>query len=477
MKKIFNYLRNGLMLCATAFAFTACGDDPVEPTPTPTPDPKEEIATDIQGAHFDETNETLTVLDATGEVRTVTYTLTREKTEGKILVGVETISATQGISIPDIITFEAGSATANFVVTAPAEVEAGSVYEFEVSLKNADQYAETGATRFSATIAFPKKQYARMWFSSLTDEYGYFLNDVYDLGNGKILFPDFMHSGTTVTLLTDASATGQHEVDVTTTPSLKADDENYPGTGDYYLYCWQEDPADPEADGTWTQFYPHGKDARVSIEYMTFYVSHDEYDATVYNPEKKSGWFQLSEVKFSDRGEESYWAFLNFVIVDSTEGDGFDYSEPEEIIVDPNSLEAFVGTYTFSGTEPYCDAENYTPAANYEVEIYIENDELRMNGLLGQAYDYNGENETYLVGKYNPETNEVTFGDGVTGQYVWETNMQKWFYVYDVKLAVERDDNGKVVRLHKDNTWYFYGLGDDNSWPSASYSSMSFQKK
>lgn len=470
MKKFINCFRSGLLLCAAALTFVACGDD----EPTPTPKPTDDIATDIQGTHFDESNETLTVLDAKAGQLSVTYTLTRSQAAGDLNVGVKVNKATEGLILPEVVRFKDGSTTATYTVSAPDSVSEGSTFEFEVELKNADQFSATGATRFSATIAFPKKQYARMWFRGLTDEYGYFLNDVFNLGNGRIIFPNFMNSGTTVTMLTDASAEGQHEVDVITTPSLKADDVNYPGTGDYYLYCWEADPNDPEAAGTWTQFYPHGKDARVSIDYMTFYVSHDDYFATVYDPAEGTGWFQLSEVMFSDKSAESYWLFLNFAIIDSYENDGYDYSEPEKQEVDPNSLEAFVGTYTFTGSEPYCDNANLTPGTTYEVEIYIENDELRMNGLLGQAYDANGTLESYLLGKYDAANDKVTFGDAA-GQYVWESNLQAWYFVYKLPLSVERNADGSVARLTTNDTWAFWGLTDD--WLSASYTGMVFEKK
>ena len=464
MKKTFKYFRQGLMLMAAALAFVACSDDPADPE-KPIIDPVVEL--DIQGAHFDESNETTSIL--LGDERSVSYTLTRNTDKGALTVPVKVLSASEGLNVPDVVVFKEGSATANYTVTAPQNVEEGSTYNFEVELEGADQFAENGATRFSATIAFPKKHQARMWFTGYVREYGYFLTDVYELGNGSFLFSDFMNSGTDFWVRYDKDATSTHEVSVTTEPSYIGMDEDAPGC--YYMSCWQEDPENPEGDGTWTQFYPHGKDARVNIEYMTMYVSNDGYQACVYNPENQSGWFYLSTVGFSDQATEKYWVLLNWVITDDPENDGFDYSEPDEVIIDANAMTKFVGTYTFTGTDPYCEDASMTPKANYEVEIYMENDELRMVGFLGTPTDYNYE-DSYFVGKWDEEAGTITFGDGAAGCYTYDGDI--WYYVYDFKLVVGEDETGNIT-LTKDGTWHFYGYGAD--WLDASYSSMKFVKQ
>ena len=112
-----------------------------------------------------------------------------------------------------------------------------------------------------------------------------------------------------------------------------------------------------------------------------------------------------------------------------------------------------------------------TPKANYEVEIYMENDELRMVGFLGTPTDYNYE-DSYFVGKWDEEAGTITFGDGAAGCYTYDGDI--WYYVSDFKLVVGEDENGNIT-LTKDGTWHFYGYGED--WLDASYSSLKFVKQ
>lgn len=464
MKDLLKYFRLSAMALVAALAMSSCGDDEIE-KPIITPD----VPTDIQGAHFDAENETTSLLFAGMEERSVTYTLTRNSKEGDLTVAIKVISASEGLQVPDRVVFRDGAATAEFVVTAPQNPEEGKTYSFEVEVEGADEFAASGATRFSASIIFPIKHYARMWFTGLVAEYGYFRNDIYEM-EGAFIFPNFLESGTDMWVRYDKTATTTVECDLATEPSYKADDEDYPGC--YYLYCWQE--LEDDENGAYTTFYPHGKDARCIVEDFTFYVSKDGNNFTIYSPENRSGYMAIADVYFYDTQKEKttqmYWQYLNWVIIDDEAADTYDYSEPAPIEVNEDVLAEFAGAWTFTGTDAYCENEAFTPGSSYECNINVEDGELHMTGLLGTALDDNNE-ETYLVGKYYEESQTVKF---VLNNYIYDGATDTWFYITDFTLSVSRNDEGKLV-MSNANLFYFYAYDED--WLNASYGSMTFTKK
>lgn len=283
------------------------------------------VPANCQMVHFDESNEALTMLIASESNRSVEYSVKRNNTNGALTIPVTIHSKSEGLVLDDNISFDDGDSLTSFVVTAPQEVKDGTTFDFDVELEGGDvnPYVQ-GATRFSGSISFPMKRYARMWFTGMAEELGYFLQDFYDLGNGSLCAPDFLHSGTDVWIRYDVNATSLVECDLSTSPSLVENDADNPGC--YYVYAWDENK--DENDG-YTMFYPNGKDAKVSITYMTFYVSGDGYQATVYNPTNNSGWTLLSEIQFSNKETLSNWKYLNWVFTDDPENDGYEYGEPD----------------------------------------------------------------------------------------------------------------------------------------------------
>lgn len=339
MKNLINKILTALLVTSMAALETACSeqDETFEPGPT--------VGGDCQNVCFAADNETVSILFANATERQVTYKVARSKAAGALTVPVRVINATDGLSLPATVDFADGQDTTIYVVSAPQEVSEGTSFQFEVMLDGdqANPYTE-GAIRFSSTISFPKQKWGRMWFTGMTETLGYFLQGFYDLGNGSLLAPDFMQSGTDLWVRYDAAATSLVECDLQTSPSWIENDASNQGC--YYIYCYDEKKADDENYG-YTQFYPHGPNAKVTIKELILYVSHDGYNASVYNPASGSGWLQLSTVWFSDKSAESSWKFLNWVFVDDPEHDGYDYEEPDPTSLPTGTLLDCVGKFNF----------------------------------------------------------------------------------------------------------------------------------
>lgn len=361
--------------------------------------PGEPVAADCQEVHFSASNETISMLLASGTEREVTYIVERNQTKGELTLPVSIHKADKGLVVPAAIHFADGSATAEFVIKAPEEVQEGTTFDFDIEISGTQTNPyklSVGATRFSASISFPRKRYARMWFTGMVDYLGYFLSEVYDLGNGSLLFSNFLQSGTDWWVRYPASATSAVECDITTSPSYIEQDTDNPGC--WYLYCW--DDSKEENDG-YTIFYPHGKDAKVSILEACLYVTTDGYQACIYNPDSQSGWALFSTILFSDKSNEMNWKYINWVFTDTPYEDGYDYDEPDPTALpvgtvlnctakyhfDDNGFKAFQQTATVV-------AKNYVSFADFlgsgfEVKIHYLGDG-KMEVISDHGYTEDG---------------------------------------------------------------------------------------
>lgn len=297
----------------------------------------EPVADGCQQVHFDLDNEAIVMLNATSTERDAVYTLTRNSSQGALSIPVQVHSADKGLNIPASVEFADGQTTATLVLTAPQEAAEGTSYSFDVELLGSDvnPYQE-GATRFSGIVAFPKVRTARMYFSNLASDLGYFRQACYDIGGGRLCFPDFMHGGQDVWLLFDETATYTVDAVITTEPSYVEDDVTYAGCK--YVYCWDENlPADDPNNG-YIQFYPHGQGSVLNVTSLVFYYG-DGW--TAYNPVTGSGYFGIAEVNFNVKSNTTYWSGIQFSFVDP-ETDTTNYNEPDFGIQPPLAADGTV---------------------------------------------------------------------------------------------------------------------------------------
>lgn len=374
--------------------------------------PGDPVAADCQEVHFDQSNETMAMLLAGSTERTVTYTLKRNQAQGELDVPIRVHKLDEGLTLDQSIHFADGDTTATLHITAPQEVQEGTTYDFDVELETteANPYkTDLGATRFSGSISFPRKRYARMWFTGMVDYLGYFLSEVYDLGNGSFLFSNFLESGTDLWVRYDRDATSTVECEVATEPNYIEQDTDNPGC--WYVYCWDENKE--ENDG-YTVFYPHGKDAKVSITEMVFYVSTDGYQACVYNPAGQSGWACLSSILFSDKEQEMNWKYINWVFTDTPYEDGYDYQEP-----DPTNLP--VGT-VLDATAKFHFDDNGFKAFKQEGTVVAKN-YVRFADFLGSGKEvkihYLGDGKMEVISDYGYTKDGIWyFRNEATGEWI-----------------------------------------------------------
>lgn len=389
-------------------AFAACSSEDAF-------QPGDVVPEECQEVKFDTTNVNLSMLLASGTERTVTYTLTRKNGIGALDIPVKVHRADDGLTMDETIHFGEGETMALFHVTAPEQVAEGTTYEFDVELQTGDANPyklKTGATRFSGSISFPRKRFARMWFTGMIDYMGYFLTEAYDLGNGSFLFSNFLESGTDLWVRYDKNATSTVECEVSTEPNYIEQDTDNPGC--WYLYCWDENQK--ENDG-YTLFYPHGKDAKVYVKEFVFYVSTDGYQACVYNPVGQSGWACLSSVLFSDKESEMNWKYINWVFTDTPYEDGYDYDEP-----DPTNLPA--GT-VLDATAKFHFDDNSFKAFKQEAVVVAKN-YVRFPDFLGSGKEvkvrYLGDGKMEVISDYGYVSNGIW--------YFRDEATQEWYDCY-----------------------------------------------
>lgn len=301
----------------------SCADDTVfQPGP--------DVAADCQNVHFDAANATLKMLSPTDAERSVQLAVVRDEAGGALSVPVEVVSASEGVSVATEVSFDAGQQTAYLTVTAPNDVTEGTSYNYELRLagQQVNPYL-AGATIFSGSISFPKSYDFRMWYSdasgnSTAAELGYYRQQGFDLGDGRLLMPDLLNSGTDLWLLFDPAATVTTEATVTTLPSKVETDEDYPNCTIVWAY---DEPTD-----TYTTFRPYGEGSVLSISELAFYYGEGW---SGYNPETGSGYIGLCEARFNIRPSTLYWGGLQFrPLTPETEGN-YDFSEPDFGIAPP----------------------------------------------------------------------------------------------------------------------------------------------
>ena len=169
---------------------TSCSDDnpymPGEPVPA-----------SCQQVYFPLENETQAVLPASdSSQRSISLTVSRQKFESETTIPIKVISEMEEITIPETVTFAAGSNTTELMITISDQAQAGDTYTYQIELEgeNIDPYAKLpGNVRFFGSITIIDLIQATASLDS--GQGGNFTLNIEKLPDNNYRIADFFKSG------------------------------------------------------------------------------------------------------------------------------------------------------------------------------------------------------------------------------------------------------------------------------------------
>lgn len=356
------------ILALAGIAYSCSSDEDFQAGPA--------VAETCQQVIFSNTNENTVLLSADDpNDRVATLTLQRMKSDGAITVPITVVSKSEGLTIPEQVTFEAGQSTATIQITAPVAVTEGESYSYELRLEgeHVDPYTQlAGSSLFSGSLSFPKIRRAKCWITDTTDRLGYWAEEFLDLGDGRFYIKDLMESGSDLWINLSTQYSSYYDLTLSSNRVEVEADTEYPGCYYYYFDEWD----DAAQEWVWYPFYPHGKDCEVWIEQLAFYTG-DSY--STYYPKQEAGSIALTQVKFSYKKSADYWKYLNFQFTDEP----FDDSLPEQ----PNTEEV-QGQRTFHVKVYY--GEDFGLNCSYidQTATMVGENQFVFENFMGSGYSF-----------------------------------------------------------------------------------------
>ena len=181
------------------FAMTACTEDEYVPGA--------DVAPTCQQVYFSNENEAAVLLPASGaSQQAMVLQVVREKTEGEITVPVKVISASEGLVIPESVTFASGERETELAVNLPENAQEGNTYSFQIELEgeNTDPYsALPGSIRFFGSIKVADIIQATGYLGS--GKGGTFTVTIERTGENAYRIDDFFGSGYALDFTVDPS--------------------------------------------------------------------------------------------------------------------------------------------------------------------------------------------------------------------------------------------------------------------------------
>lgn len=382
------------MLCAALFC-AACSDDDDNWQAGPN------VKDGCQQVHFAAGNDINAVLIPDGTAQQIELTAERNTTAGALSVPLTTVSADQGLTIPQTVEFADGDSTATITITAPADAAQGSSYKYELRIDGieTDPYADVACgTKLSGAIFFPTSKRAKMWIDGKENILGYWGLDVYDLGDDGMMIKNWMDSGIDLMIATTETANGT-ELSFSSPQWVNSNidpDATYAGCYYYYFYHWDT--------GVYDTFYPHGQDSPLNITCLYLY-SGDGY--SIYNNAEDRYELMAQTLELND-GTLWYWATICFSFLE--DGETFDDTLPEQP-EQPGDGETVAFNASFGNCYDY-----FGGAWQMEATKTAENTYLFKN-FLGCGQD--------ITIACDPTTNALTLSGGYS--YTWTDGY--WYLV------------------------------------------------
>lgn len=211
MKRISYFILSVIAFLPVALTSCSSNDDNYTPGP--------EVSDDCPVVYFSNENES--EIFVTADVNSVSVKMQRQNTEGALTVPVVVDSKSDGLTIPESVTFADGESEADLVVSY-AEFQGGMNFKVHVPDDYADPYTVLpGSVYFAATVAQLNKLCT---VKSTHSAFNNVENTIYNyVGENKFLWENFLNSGTDLVFTVDTSDTyyGQGEFDPDDLTKLK----------------------------------------------------------------------------------------------------------------------------------------------------------------------------------------------------------------------------------------------------------------
>ena len=188
-------------VCVIALTFmmvTACSsdDDKWEPGPP--------VKEGCQQVHFASSNPTLALASGSG----LDLIVKRETSAGALTVPVKVLSASEGVVVPDKVTFADGENTTILTIRVPETATTGDRFLYELQLEGdeVDPYSVLdGTSYFKGLISFALQRRAQLCVSGFTTgKLGWWGEDVYEIETGNYIIENFCRSGLGLRLVVDS---------------------------------------------------------------------------------------------------------------------------------------------------------------------------------------------------------------------------------------------------------------------------------
>ena len=302
MLKDFISYSLSILSCACAAVLALA---PVACSSESTWEPGPGVKADVQQVRFVDDGSSTHIIMPGFDVSNQVVHVRRSVTAGRLVVPIEVLSATEGLVIPESVTFEDGESDATFEVALREGLTSGSYkYYLRLASDEVDPYTSLdGVSSFRGTISFAIPLRAQLWVTGYDTRIGTWAEDILDMGEGDYLFPDFCHSGYALRLHID----GQNYVAVyayrATLPTFSYDYGNF-----VYLY--------DNAAGAFVECYPHGTDSWVTITEITFFNGIGDYKSYGrYFPKQQQFTLTLGRLRTITDAEEVTYQTLNVKIM------------------------------------------------------------------------------------------------------------------------------------------------------------------
>lgn len=167
--------------------------------------PGEPAAEGCQQVYFSKDNQSETTLAASSkEPRSVTLTVLRKESSSAVTVPVNTLSKSEGMEIPESVSFAAGQAAAELEISIPADAQTGDSYSYHIELagEHVNPYAEQeGSIQFFGTIKVAVLIEATCYLANIPDNT--FKLVLEKTGENEYKIDNFLESGYYLSLSVD----------------------------------------------------------------------------------------------------------------------------------------------------------------------------------------------------------------------------------------------------------------------------------